>query len=807
MTKIKNYALDLEVRGDDKWIGTDSGSLAKLTKNFTPDNLAKYYNDKEVVESVNQLRFFYDTVAPGEDRARGSFSFPTEVGAEVPFSSISNLVFSRFTLGDDAVNNFMTDIVNSIIILQKADNPDIYAFYALNGYEVDPTDSNFYNVELSYESGNGSVQEDQDYFVSLIQFAGAAGIQTILGSEFIDSTLTGVGEVTLSLSATGTADDTTYLRGDNTWAAIPEPTGDSDFVYFTVKNETGVTINKGKGVMAVGTDGNSGHILIDEMIADGTVEAKFFLGVLETSVDNGEFARVISFGQLSQFDTRGQNGEDWNDSDILWCDPANPGDFTIVEPDGPNVKIAAAFILNSSTNGKIQIRVQANEGVHDLHDTRIVSQQDGDVLVWNDTDGVWFNDSTLNVDYTNARIGIGTTSPTQKLHVEGTILVNNEVQFVDSSMRIFRSSNDMRLRVGGSDRMTINSTGNVGIGTTSPSQRLEVDGDALINNSGDGKLYLGSTSDYIGNIGSNIYMYSSGQNIFYAGGSEQMRITTVGNVGIGTTTPNYKLVTFKNNNTYNAFFTGGNGTRGVGIGYNNTSPVIQGLAYNSDTTYYNLSLQPSGGNVGIGTTAPSTKLHVIGDTIIEDTSAVLALKSTQVGSTSSIQFESLANAAIIGGGTADYLSFLTASNHRMRILANGNVGIGTTSPTSKLHVVGGTYSTGGFYTPNSATGYFTNSSSTAGMVTTALDDTTFNSGGAETMRLTADGKVGIGTTIPASKLDVKGGIRMADDAATASATNEGTLRYRKDANNSYIDMCMQTGASTYAWVNIKTNTW
>jgi len=143
----------------------------------------------------------------------------------------------------------------------------------------------------------------------------------------------------------------------------------------------------------------------------------------------------------------------------------------------------------------------------------------------------------------------------------------------------------------------------------------------------------------------------------------------------------------------------------------------------------------------------------------------------------------------------------------MRILANGNVGIGTTSPTSKLHVVGGTYSTGGFYTPNSATGYFTNSSSTAGMVTTALDDTTFNSGGAETMRLTADGKVGIGTTIPASKLDVKGGIRMADDAATASATNEGTLRYRKDANNSYIDMCMQTGASTYAWVNIKTNTW
>jgi hypothetical protein len=220
MTKIKNYPLDLEVNGGDKWIGTDSQSLAKLTKNFTPDNLAKYYNDKEVVESVNQLRFFYDTVDPGDDRASGSFSFQTEVGPTVPFSSITNIVFSKYTMGNDAVNNFMTDIVNSIIIIQKADNPNIYAFYALNSYEIDPLDGDFYNVVLTYSSGAGSIEEDQDYFVSLIQFAGAAGIQTILGSEFIDSSLTGIGEVTLSLSATGDSTSLTGLRGDNTWGTL-----------------------------------------------------------------------------------------------------------------------------------------------------------------------------------------------------------------------------------------------------------------------------------------------------------------------------------------------------------------------------------------------------------------------------------------------------------------------------------------------------------------------------------------------------------------------------------------------------------
>ena len=66
--------------------------------------------------------------------------------------------------------------------------------------------------------------------------------------------------------------------------------------------------------------------------------------------------------------------------------------------------------------------------------------------------------------------------------------------------------------------MHFDNDGNTGIGTTSPSQKLEVAGNTLINNSGDGKLYLGSTSDYIGNIGSDIYMYSSGQNIFYSVG-------------------------------------------------------------------------------------------------------------------------------------------------------------------------------------------------------------------------------------------------------------------------------------------------
>jgi hypothetical protein len=73
------------------------------------------------------------------------------------------------------------------------------------------------------------------------------------------------------------------------------------------------------------------------------------------------------------------------------------------------------------------------------------------------------------------------------------------------------------------------------------------------------------------------------------------------------------------------------------------------------------------------------------------------------------------------------------------------------------------------------------------------------------LRLNA--KVGIGTGAPASALSVVGSVQVAADGAVASVTNVGSIRYRADANNSYCEMVMQTAASTYAWVEIKKNTW
>ncbi len=64
------------------------------------------------------------------------------------------------------------------------------------------------------------------------------------------------------------------------------------------------------------------------------------------------------------------------------------------------------------------------------------------------------------------------------------------------------------------------------------------------------------------------------------------------------------------------------------------------------------------------------------------------------------------------------------------------------------------------------------------------------------------GKMGVGVTNPKSKLDVDGGVKIGDDTDTASSDKVGTMRYRSDGSSSYADMCMQTGTSTYDWINI-----
>jgi len=208
----------------------------------------------------------------------------------------------------------------------------------------------------------------------------------------------------------------------------------------------------------------------------------------------------------------------------------------------------------------------------------------------------------------------------------------------------------------------------------------------------------------------------------------------------------------------------------------------------------------SSGDVGIGTTNPDRLLHLKSSlpAIRLEDSDVSGLYHEFFASTGGL-FQFKADGGNVQASSG-FLFQVDASN-AMIINSSGNVGINTISPGQKLDVVGSIRS------QFNSGDYSQIESNSSGGVIKAL------SSGSTTVLFRSYGDsyilndLGIGVTSPNAKLDVNGGVRIANDTSAASASNVGTLKYYTSGNNSYVDMCMQTGATTYAWVNIVTNTW
>ena len=234
---------------------------------------------------------------------------------------------------------------------------------------------------------------------------------------------------------------------------------------------------------------------------------------------------------------------------------------------------------------------------------------------------------------------------------------------------------------------------------------------------------------------------------------------------------------------------------------------------------------------GSGTTNYVTKwidADTIGDSQIYDNGSFIGIDTTSAyakfmiaineANTTTVDYLQFQNKA---GGYVDWSISKTGANNLSIInqgtgilnkpvmtfeytATGGNVGIGLLDPTVPLEVNTGVatfkfsdYSMeyGSSLSIKTLSSYATDVSINYDTGTSLFSDGT-------------TGNIGIGDVlVPAAALDVGGGIKMADDATAASATNVGTQRYREDANNSYVDMCMRTGAATYAWINITQNNW
>lgn len=178
-----------------------------------------------------------------------------------------------------------------------------------------------------------------------------------------------------------------------------------------------------------------------------------------------------------------------------------------------------------------------------------------------------------------------------------------------------------------------------------------------------------------------------------------------------------------------------------------------------------------------------------------------------------------------GSDTTGALQFwggLDGTTELLTLRASGNVGIGTDSPSAKLEVRGNSSNTEPAFKvtetgdrifevgPDNATTFLLGDLDALGDETYIKGDYSnieIYSNGTLTAKFDSTNKVGIGPTIPRSKLHVDGAVQVGNDTDAASADKVGALRYYTSGNNSYVDMVMQTGASTYAWINIVQNNW
>jgi hypothetical protein len=239
--------------------------------------------------------------------------------------------------------------------------------------------------------------------------------------------------------------------------------------------------------------------------------------------------------------------------------------------------------------------------------------------------------------------------------------------------------------------MTIDSSGNVGVGTASPTSKLHLgSGDIRLEN-GNYIVWGGLSNGITGNAALNLVSV-------YTNGTERLRINSEGNVGIGTTSPATKLTVSGSSGTgseLRVVSTTAN-TGGKVTLYENTSPCWEINAPNGANG--SLTLKDifnnaerlridSSGNVGIGTASPAYPLVV--------SSAVSTQIQIKAGNAnaSSILFGDT-DSAVIGRiqydhGT-DSMAMWTNSAERLRIDSSGNVGIGSTAPNARLFVNVGT---------------------------------------------------------------------------------------------------------------------
>jgi len=377
--------------------------------------------------------------------------------------------------------------------------------------------------------------------------------------------------------------------------------------------------------------------------------------------------------------------------------------------------------------------------------------------------------------YMMSSVGIGTASPAYQVDIENSsnaVLRLHAGTNASASVRLKNDAQDWDVncqvtdkfaiynQTAGVQAFTIDTSNNVGIGTTAPTYKLHVKDNnsavAMGEYAAGAVIWMdGANGDLAGGDYFGIHARDAGAALdFSYASTNRLSILAGGNVGIGISSPVKKLQVdgacmVKNNYGYVQYDSAANAA--TILNQNASDLLTVGDATHTEDIYL-----ATAGNVGIGTTAPAGLLHLVqGSTTVP----VLRLVDAGVANydfvfpdTSTVKFVTNTSS------TKDFIINNEGAGAMNLIVQDGKVGIGTTAPATNLHIEDPTlaelrmHHTGGQTLTLS-----TNDGN--GKVTIQSNSTLSIQPAGDVWLARQSGLVGIGTTSPAYKLDVNGTVR------------------------------------------------